>query len=84
MTYLSLSRWSSQFNPSVIRRVRRIIAGRLAGGETVVVLDANVAGLTDEVKEAIREGWPPDKVRFSHVHPTAVPSPRKRRRRPRL
>jgi len=84
MTYLSLSQWSSQFTPNVIRRIRRTISGRLASGETVVVLDGNAAGITDAVRQAIQEGWPPSKVVFSNAHPTAARSPRERRRRPRL
>jgi hypothetical protein len=84
MTYLSLSRWSGQFTPEVIRRIRRKIAGNLAGGETVIVLHGHAAGLTDEVKRAIEIGWPPNKVRFGNAHPSAVPLSGKRPRRPRL
>lgn len=83
MTYLSLSHWSGQFSPNVIRRIRRTIMGRLAGGETLIVLDGNAVGLTNEIKEAIREGWPPSKVQFSFSHPSALRSPANRERRPR-
>jgi hypothetical protein len=81
MTYLSLSQWSSQFTPTVIRRIRRTIEGRLAGGETLIVLDGNAQGLTPEIKAEIRDGWPASKVRFSNAHPDAVRSSRERRRR---
>jgi hypothetical protein len=84
MTYLSLSRWSGQFTPAVILRIRRKIAGNLAGGQTVIVLPGHATGLTDEVKRAIQLGWPPNKVRFGNAHPSAVPESKKRLRRPRL
>ena len=58
--------------------------GRLADGQTLIVLDGNAVGLTDEVKQAIQEGWPSTKVRFSHTHPSASPLSRTRRRRPRI
>jgi len=84
MTYFSLAEFSGQFTPEVIRRVRRKIMGRLADGQTLIVLDGNAVGLTDQVRQAIQEGWPPNKVRFSAVHPSATPMSRKGRRRPRL
>lgn len=84
MTYFSLAEFSGQFTPEVIRRIRRKIMGRLSDGQTVIVLDGNAVGLTDDVRKAIQEGWPSNKVRFSAAHPSATPMSRKERRRRRL
>jgi hypothetical protein len=70
MTYLSLRRWNGQFgSPKVISQIRRTIQGRIASGGCVVVLDDGAAGLTDDVRAAIQQGWPSDKTRFSTIHP---------------
>jgi len=84
MTYLSLSEFSGQFTPEVIRKIRRKIMGRLVESKTVIVLDGNAVGLTDEVRKAIQDGWPDTQVRFSNAHPSATRLSRARRRRPPL
>jgi hypothetical protein len=70
MTYLSLKSWSGQFsNPKVIAQIRRVIRGRIAAGECLVVQDDGARGLTNEGRGLIQEGFSPSKVRFSRVHP---------------
>jgi len=72
MTYLSLRRWSGQFSPKVIAQIRRVIRGRIASGECLVVQDDGARGLTPSVRRELEVGWPSGKVRFSLPHPTAV------------
>jgi hypothetical protein len=84
MKYVSLKKWSGQFeSPRVLARIRRTILGTMAGGECVCVLDDGVAGLTDAAREEIQRGWPPTKVKFSTTHPSATNPPKKKERRPR-
>ncbi len=85
MTYLSLARWSGQFsNPKVIAQIRRVIRGRIAGGECLVVQDDGARGLAAESRQLIQEGFSPSKVRFSRIHPElGGPSDRPPARRPR-
>jgi hypothetical protein len=70
MTYLSLRQWAGQFSrPAVIAQIRRVIRGRVSGGECLVVQDDGARGLTDEARALIQEGFSPSKVRFSRIHP---------------
>jgi len=83
MTYLALKRWSGQFSPRVVARIRRTIAGRIANGECLVVVDEGAEGLTPSIQADITRGWSPTQVRFSHAHPSAKPlSPVRRRPQP--
>jgi hypothetical protein len=87
MKYVSLKKWSGQFeSPRVLARIRRTILGTMAGGECVVVIDDGAVGLTDAAREEIQRGWSPTKVKFSTTHPSAKTSPKKERRprRPRV
>jgi hypothetical protein len=70
VTYLSLARWSNQFDsPKVIAQIRRVIRGRIAAGECLVVQDDGARGLTHEARQLIQEGFSPSKVRCSRIHP---------------
>jgi hypothetical protein len=69
MTFFSLRQYSGHFRPKVIARIRRQIAGRIAGGQCVVVVTDGAVGLTPEIEKEIRRGFPPSKVRFSNVRP---------------
>jgi hypothetical protein len=85
MTHFSLRPYSGQFeSKGVIERIRRKIEGRLAGGECVVVVVDGAKGLTPEIVERLRKGWPSSKVRFADAHPTlagrVTKEPRRRRR----
>jgi hypothetical protein len=70
MIYVSLRKWSGQFQvPGVVGKIRRTIAAGLAQSECVVVLDDGAKGLTLDIRHAIEQAWPPEKVRFSRTHP---------------
>jgi hypothetical protein len=70
MIYLSLRRWSGQFQAqSVIRKIRRVILNHVGQGECVLVLDDGVSGLTEDVKMELQHGWPDGKVLWSRTHP---------------
>ncbi len=83
MVYLSLRRWSGQFEiPGVLGKIRRNIAASVNRGECVVVMDDGAKGLTPSFRQQLEADWPPAKVRFSRVHPTLAPTgPRPRRHR---
>jgi hypothetical protein len=84
MEQLNLRRWSGQFGAkNVVATIRRTIAGRIAGGECLVVYDDGAVGLTEEIREKIRWGWPADKVRFSTIHPTLGGVPASKKKLPR-
>jgi hypothetical protein len=83
VTYLSLAKYSPINDPRVLAKIRRTIAGAMAGGECVVVLLHDVKNLSDPSKAEITRGWPASKVSFSLVHPTLATPPAKKRRRPR-
>ncbi len=83
MTYLHLKKYAGELgSKDVVARIRRKISGALANGETVLVFD-DLPGMTDELREKIRAGWPPTKVSFSSPHPSATSEPKKKRRPPR-
>ena len=70
MVYLSLRKWSGQFNiPGVTGKIRRTIAAYIARDECIVVMDDGAWGLSPEARNVIHEGGPSAKVRFSRVHP---------------
>jgi hypothetical protein len=70
MIYLSLRRWSGQFQaPWVIRKIRRVILNHVGRDECVLVLDDGASGLTEDVKTKLQHGWPEGKVLWSHIHP---------------
>ena len=84
MTYLSLKQWSGQFSsPKVIAQIRRVIRGRIANNECVVVQDDGAHDLTDEARRLIQEGFAPSKVKFSKIHPVLGGPVMKRPSRPR-
>jgi hypothetical protein len=82
MIYVSLRRWSGQFHiPGVTGKIRRVITSWVELEQCVCVCDDGAKGITPEVRQAIEKDMPPEKVRFSRVHPLAniVLSPRRRR-----
>jgi hypothetical protein len=85
MIYLSLRRWSGQFQAqSVVRKIRRVILNHVGRDECVLVLDDGACGLTEDVRTKLQHGWPEGKVLWSRTHPE-LGGPQKKvsqRRRP--
>jgi hypothetical protein len=82
MTYLSLKKWSGAFEvPGVIEKIRRVIHAQVEMQQCICVTDDDAKGITPEVRRAIERDMPPEKVRFSRMHPTLGGGPEKKRRR---